>query len=147
MIIALIISIFVMWYETNNIDLISNVLVKRNMLSLYISSSMICSLYFYYQGFCYKINKVHTIDNIIYFLKLSLIPIVFLLVLIFDIVNFNKIHYFLIYMYVIITWLLLVYSSIFIAIVPILSTAILYGCNANLSTYEFLYFLYVIFFF
>lgn len=122
---------FFMYRDSLGFCTLSDAIIKRDALSLFIVSFMVSSLYFYYHGYCstspehplplhHPLHKLQQNSTLFFCTKWSLIPIVFLVVVVFDIESTPTIHYSFMFLYVIITWILLACSSFVLGLLLLL---------------------------
>ena len=151
--ISMIFMIFVcailIYYESLSLCTLSEALTKKNWLSDFIAFIMLVGCVFFYFGYCHHPNPLLLFSKeihhpFLYILRLSIILLVFLLVVVYDVENYFHLHYILMFFYVSITLAMLGYYSFYLVIPPLIVIPLLYLCNANIAVYEFLYILYLV---
>jgi len=149
MISMIMITSILIYYKLYSLCTLSETLTKNNLLSDFIGFMMLLGCVFFYFGYCHHQDPLSLFRKdvqqpFLYILRLSIIPLVFLLVVVYDIKNYFHFHYILMFCYISITLFLVGYYSFLLAILPFFVIPLLYLGNANLAVYEFLYILYVI---
>jgi len=149
MISMIMITSILIYYEFYSLCTLSESLTKNNLLSDFIVFMMLLGCVFFYFGYCHHQDPLSLFTKdvqqpFLYILRLSIIPLVILLVVVYDIKNYFHFHYILMFFYISITLFFVGYYSFLLAILPLLVIPILYTWNANLAVYEFLYIFYII---
>jgi len=138
----LLVVLILMLYNDRKLYTLSEALVKQNVLSAFIAFGMLISTILFYYGFC-VVSKNNNHDK--YRLCQSLVPIVLLLVFIFDLENYSFFHHMLLVFYGVVTLLYIVRNTPWAILFPIFIFPTLYFLSiTNISVYEFLYILFVV---
>uniref|UniRef100_A0A6C0D118 Uncharacterized protein n=1 Tax=viral metagenome TaxID=1070528 RepID=A0A6C0D118_9ZZZZ len=149
MIMMIFVSAILLYYESLSLCTLSEALTKNNLLSDFIAFLMLTGCIFFYFGYCHHSNPLLLFSKeihqpFLYLLRLSIILLVILLVIVYDVENYFHLHYILMFFYVSITLVMLGFHSFYLVIPPLIFIPLLYLCHANLAVYEFLYILYIV---
>jgi len=137
----LLVVLIIMLYKDRKLYTLSEALVnQQHVLAGVIASGMLISTILFYYGFC-----VVTKNKYKYRLCQSLVPIVLLLVFIFDLENYSFFHHMLLVLYGVITLLYIFSHTPWAILFPIFIFPTLYFLSIkDISVYEFLYILFAV---